>query len=284
MEAGCSEGPDADTRGTKSFIARSGDSKYFKDFPTIETDDSPGVVRGIGDLAFDADGGKIVIMLTGYKSGSWYHQLGLFGYKETEGKYSAVLSAISDTQTKDGSAMSHSGRILRATKASSGKYEVIFSTSDGIYKWTVTAGTQANPEEGDIKRLFSVSNFVDASADALGGNKVAIVSGYNISIKDLSNTSAEGSSTRVARAEGSTLTKLIGAKVSLAGGMLSIATPYGAAYPFSIYTVPGSGAPTIAATCESCRFLDVNVFKTFPNFLLTSSMTSGVEIYSTSAQ
>ena len=88
----------------------------------------------------------------------------------------------------------------------------------------------------------------------------------------------------MARAEGSTLTKLIGAKVSLAGSMLSIATPYGAAHPFSIYTVSASGAPTIAATCESCRFLDVNVFKTFPNYLLTSSMTSGVEIYSTRNQ
>ena len=142
-------------------------------------------------MAFDADSGKIIVMLTGFKGGSWYHQLLLFGYDETENKYSAALSAVSTTQSKQGSTTAHSGRILKATKVSS-NYEIIFSTSDGIYKWTVKPGTQANPEEGDIKRLFSVANFVDATSDAMGGNKVAIVSGYNISIKDLSNTSRCG--------------------------------------------------------------------------------------------
>jgi hypothetical protein len=277
-------GTDADSRGVQNFIARTGDpKKFFDSFPTIEADDSPSVVRGIGDLAFDTDGSKIIVMLTGYKGGVWYHQLGMFGYINSEGKYRAKFSAVSKTQKKQGSSLEHAGRILRARKLTS-KYEIVFSTSDGVYKWLVAPGTEGTPGEGSVTKLFSVEDFIDASADALGGNKIAIVSGYNISIKDLSKPSEAGVGTRVARAEGSTLSKLIGARVSLAGSLLSIATPYGASSPFSIYTVGASGAPALTAACASCRFLDVNVFKSFPDYLLTSSVTSGIEIYSTRAQ
>jgi len=274
-------GTDGETRGTEEFIARTGggDEKYFDGFPSIEDGDMPGLVKGMGDLEF-AEGEKIVMLLTGFKGGVWYHQAALFNYEKVEDKYRATLSALSKTQKKSGSSTEHSGRILKATKVS-GKYEIVFSTSDGIYKWTVAAGTSGATKEGSVKKLFSVENFIDAAVDGLGKKKVAIISGRNLSIKDLSNTSASGTSVGIAREEGSTLTKLIGARVSLHGSMLSVVTPYGAAHPFSIYSVSGNSAPTIAATCDSCHFLDVNVFKSFPNHLLTSSMTSGIEIYST---
>ena len=268
-------GSDSATRGEVLIERGGGTNGEFTGFPALTSDD-PTKQRGIGDMAF-AEGEYLAILFKGYASQKWYHQVALYKVtKGTDNYNQPAIAGISNTVTSTGKSSAHPGKILGVRKSGS-VYEVLFTNATSIYSWKLTPDT-SSPGSGTLDAIFGVTDFVDAAMDAKGGSKIAIVSGHKIIIKDADNASAEGQAVSVQTLEGSTLEMLYGARVGLSGSILAIATPYGAAYTFSLYQV-GSDSVSLVAGTTLTRFFDVKVFRFFPTYLLASSQASGIEIY-----
>ncbi len=273
-------GSDSSTRGETSISRSGGSAGEFKSFPAVgPQSENPGQLRGIGSMILSEDI-KLAVLFSGYASNKWYHQMALYALSKTGDNYDPpALIGISNTVISAGTTASHDGKILRIQKIGS-DHEVIFSNAEKIYSWKVT-GNQANPPAGTLTEIFEIPKFVDAALDAKGKSKVAIVSGDKIIVKDLANPSAQGVTFDVERKEGSTLTRLIGARIGMSENALALASPYGAAATFSLYNVD-SGSISLAAETSLTRFFDVKIFSFFPNYLLASSQASGVEIFNLS--
>jgi hypothetical protein len=226
-----------------------------------------------------SDDGYLAVLLTGYLSGKWHDQLLLYQLGTTSGVYDAPkLVGVSSRIETSGTSSSYPGAVLGMRKSGSAR-EVIFSTPDSIRTWSVTPASP--PGGGTLKEIFKASSdstMVDASMDAMGSSKVAIIAGNSVIIKDVDDTSAQGVSVSVQMLSSTTLDRLVGARVGLSGSLLAIATPYGATNTFSLYQVGGDAVSLVAGTKLS-RFFDVKVFRFFPNYLLASSQAGGIEIY-----
>ncbi|MFH1829504.1 MAG: hypothetical protein ABH871_01840 [Pseudomonadota bacterium] len=270
-------GSSASTRGEVSISRSGGSAGEFKNFPAVsQQSEDPSMLRGIGSLML-SDDVKLAVLFSGYASNKWYHQMALYTLSKTGDNYDPpALIGISDTLTSAGTSASHAGKILRIQKIGS-DHEIIFSNAEKIYSWKVT-GNQSSPPAGTLTSIFEIPKFVDATVDAKNKSKVAIVSGDKIIIKDLANPSAAGLSFDVAKKEGSTLSRLIDARLGMSGNILALASPYGAAATFSLYNVDASSI-SLAAETSLTKFFDVKVFSFFPNYLLASSQASGVEIF-----
>jgi len=228
-------------------------------------------------MALSEDGNYLAVLLSGYSSNKWYHQAALYRLTKDGGVYEAPkLAGISDKVESDGSSTAHPGRVLALRKDGT-KYETIFSNADSIRSWKVTPST-STPPGGVPNKKFGVSKFVDATMDAKGGSKVAIVSGNKIIVKDVDNPTAEGLAVSVQMLETTSLDRLVAARVGLSDTHLALASPYGAAYTFSLYRAD-SGSITLLAGTKLSRFFDAKIFRSFPNYLLASSQAGGIEIY-----
>lgn len=270
-------GFDSSTRG-ELLIARSGGSAgEFDGFPAVSSSSKdPSKLRGVGGMALSADG-KLAVLFSGYSNNKWYHQVGLYKLTKSGDAYEAPkLIGISDTITSNGSSSAHPGSVLAVRKDGT-KYETIFSNADSIRSWKITP-SESSPPGGTPSKLFGVNQFVDAAMDAQGGSKMAIASGNTIIIKDADNTSADGVAVAVQAREGTSLDRLVGARVAFSGSILALASPYGAAYTFSLYQVGGDSISFVAGTTLT-RFFDVKAFRFFPTYLLASSQAGGIEIY-----
>jgi hypothetical protein len=235
------------------------------------------LLNGVGDLALVSDHNKVAVLYTGFSNGKWHYQLGLYHYASDQGRYRASVVGLSEMLDKSGPLSSHPGRILKVGEQG-GVYQIMFSAADGVYSWKVTPGGLGQPEKGTVSTVFSQSGMVDVVLDALGTSRLALLSGSRIIIKDMANPNADQFGVMVPRPEGSS-GELVGARIALADDVLALATPYGAASPFFLYRIQ-DGSISLVASCSTCRFLDVNIFKSFQDFLLASSISSGIEIYS----
>jgi len=266
----------ASSRGEVSLSRSTGSNGEFSGFPSMSSSD-PNEQRGVGGMALSEDGSYLAVLLSGYSSSKWYHQMALYKLTKSGGVYEAPkLAGISDKVESSGSSSAHPGRVLAIRKDGT-KYETVFSNADSIRSWKVAPNT-SSPPGGVPTKMFGVSKFVDATMDAQGSSKIAIVSGNKIIIKDADNPTAEGLAVSVQMLETTTLDKLVAARVGLSGPLLAIASPYGAAYTFSLYQVSASSISLVAGTKLS-RFFDARVFRFFPDYLLASSQAGGIEIY-----
>lgn len=269
-------GTNASTRGTQ-FVPRSSDPKIFAGFPAIASNDpAPGVKRGVADIAL-GEGQRLFVLFSGYAEGHWHHQLVVYNVvRPSSGPYEIVTSGIMNAVSSEGSADAHDGKILKVEKSDS-VYTVKFSTAGGIYSWVVEPQASTAVAVGACTREIGLPGLLDATRDAYGSNKIALLYGDKIHIRDLSNLSVDVSQFGVPPGSTGSETTLAGARMSLAGNTLAIAAPYGAQAPFLMYDLSSAA---LYSYCTQCTFLDVKVFNSFRNYLLASSISSGVEIYS----
>lgn len=263
------DGASKSARG-ELFINRTSDQWHFKNFPELKISDSePWSIRGVVDIAIGAD--KIVALYAGVSGGKWYHQLGLYGYRKESDKYKIELEGITETFFRTGITGGHKGKILKIAKEA-GVYKIHFSASDGVYLWGVTPADSSSMTTTVANKVFSSSEIVDAAIDATNSDKLALVMGNKIMIKNFSNL-AGGTLISVPLKDVS-VQVLTNSKIALAGNSTVIATPNGAAAPFYIYN---GNTPT---ACSTCNFQDVSIFSSFPDYMITSSVGSGLEVYS----
>ena len=264
------------TRGTL-FISRAlGANQEFTGFPTlVSTDTDPNQKRGVAGIGLAADSSAVAVLYKGYAGGTWYHQIFLYGLSKTGDTFnSPSFLAKTNLLTATAPATANEGAVL-SVKKSGANYEVLFSTPKNIYKWLSSSAAPTS--------LYSSDTLVDAALDASGTDKIAIVAGFKAMVKSLSSMSAAGASVQIEPKEGTSMTSLYGAEVALSGGTLALVTPYGAKDTFSVFEV-SSSALTPAAATDLSDFLDVKLFSLFPGYLLASSPSSGIEIFSISGE
>ncbi|MBN1282743.1 MAG: hypothetical protein JXA24_03095 [Proteobacteria bacterium] len=262
-------GSKASTRGSLPVARGGGSNGEFVGFPEVKTgEEKPSEKRGVAGIGIGS--GAVAVLYRGYSGGKWYHQLFLYGLTKTGDVFNQPsYLASSALITTVASSSAHGGRVLRVAKSGS-DFEVIFTTPKNIYKWVSSSGT---PES-----LYSSDKLVDAALDAKDPARIAIVSGFNVHVKSLSAMAAQGASVQIQPKPGTTMTYPYGAKVALSGSALALTTPYGADATFSVFQA-GSGSIAPLASTKLSRFLDVRIFGSFPNHLLASSQSSGIEIY-----
>ncbi len=271
-------GTDKTTYGEKT-INRQGESTgEFKDFPAVAAGEAnPGVLRGIGGLMLSPKG-TLTVLYNGYSAseGKWYDQLAIYPITKQASKYEiGAAICVMNTLVTQGGENEDAGSLLAVTE-SGGNYEAIFAAPAGIYSWKCVPPNNAEPVASQI---FGTTNLVDAAVDAKGGSKISMVDGDKIVVKDLANRQASGLAVSVQRKQGSQLSKLVGAHVAMTGNAIALASPYGAAATFSLYSI-AQGQPSLVAATPLSRFFDVKSFSAFPQYLLASSQASGIEIYS----
>ncbi len=263
------EGSNNDTRGEFGVNRTVNTGGEFDGFPQVTSSDAtPGKLRGIADIKFAPDG-NVAVLFSGYKGGKWYQQVGIYSAAKSSGKYLVQHVAASKALESTGSESDHGGAILRVT-GSGGAYQVIFSTAAGIFKWT-------GADKAAAASVVPIANAVDVAMDAAGGNLAAWITGFTLSVKDITKSGAAATA-QIAKLSGSTATRLASARVALSGNALAVATPYSAANTFSLYSVQ-SGTPTLIAGTTYSRFFDVKLYSSFPDYLLANSQAGGIEMY-----
>jgi hypothetical protein len=258
------------------FFDRSGGTNgEFNNFPEVSVSDaSPSLKRSIGDIAIADSGDAIAVMYRGYDSGKWYHQVGLYGLSKSGSKYNApTFLGITGTTSTSASGTAHRGKILSVRKSGS-SYEVVYTTPKVVYKWTGPSGSKSS--------IFENSKLVDAAVDAQNGTRIAIVYGFTVGVKKLSDPAGSGWSASITPKEDTSLTRLNQASVAISGSMVAVATPYGAEDTFVVFQL-GSSELTPVASTSLATFIDLKIFDSFPEYLLASSPSSGIEIYSQTA-
>jgi len=266
------KGSDSSTRGEMFFDRSGGTDGEFNGFPSVSvSDDKPSLKRSIGDIAIADSGDAIAVMYRGYDSGKWYHQVGLYGLTKSGSKYnSPAFLGITGTTSTSASGTAHRGKILSVRKSGS-SYEVVYTTPKVIYKWAGPSGSKSS--------IFENSKLVDAAVDAQSGTRVAIVYGFTVAVKKLSDPAGQGWRASIAPKDGTSLTRLSQASVAMSGNMVAVATPYGAVDTFAVFQLGSSALSPVASTSLS-SFLDLEIFDSFPDYILASSPSSGIEIYS----
>lgn len=268
------EGSKNDTRGEFGVNRTTNTGGEFDGFTQVTSGDAnPGKLRGVADIEFLPDG-NVAVLYSGYKSSKWVHQVGIYSAAKSSGKYIVQHVSVSKALESAGAETDHGGAILRAT-GSSGSYQVIFSTAAGIFKWTGT-------DKGAATSVVPIANAVDVTMDAAGGNLAAWITGFTLSVKDITKSNAAATAT-IDKLSGSTATRLSSARLALSGNALAVATPYSAANTFSFFNLQ-SGTPTLIAGTTYSRFFDVKLYSSFPDYLLANSQAGGIEMYLISDQ
>lgn len=270
-------GEKVETRGDL-LINRSGVQGIFKNFPEITAATVyPSEKRGIGDLQLINGKPVVVALFTGKEGSKRTLQLALFEYAKAEAKCTKPeLRGVMAPLVVSGA---HEGKILKVVPTGN-DYTVYFSAADGVYSWKVTPKVGVNDVGEAAVRVAGIPAIplIDAAIDAQGGKRVALVSGFKIDVRDLSNP-AKSLVLQIPANDANTLAQATEARAALIGNLLFVATPYGVAKaPLMIFDLSKGGGQA-PLSCQTCNFVDVNAFEADPRYLLASSVSSGIEIY-----
>ena len=272
---------DVSTRGELVF-ARTGDPKYFTGFPTITSGDVNDIENGrnIADLAF-ADG-KLFALLYGFEAGKHYYQALAFDGGYSGGKFKPVLQGLTNTIYFSGDEIDRRARFQKITKNDSGLYTAIFSCAGGLRQFQI-APSAAVPT-ATISSIFSSSNIMDLDIDDEGQN-FAFIKNKTIGIRSLSKPDDDTlfANFSLPNPEGTTSSRLSNSSLVLTSKRLFISAPEGSSAPFWVIDVSNPPATTVSSKCATCHFNGLALFNAFPNQLLVSSDSSGVEYYDISS-
>lgn len=272
------KGEDDATRGQLSF-SRTGDAKHFKDFPSVSSSDVKALedARDIADLEISE--GKLFALLYGYAGGKHYYQAIVYGGGYTESKFHPAVQGMTNTPSYKGDEIDRRARFQKITKSDAGVYTVTFSCAAGLFSFEINPSSGAAPST--INSLTTpLKNVMDLDFDETG-ETFAFIQSKTIRIRSLSDPATDISATALPSAETAS-DRLSNASIVLTSKKLYIAAPVGASEPFWVIDISDPKTPKVDSSCSSCNFNGLAMFDDFPDRLLASSDTCGVEIYNVS--
>jgi len=268
------KGTDSATRGQLSF-ARAGDSHHYKNFPDVSAGDLNAFedAHDIADMSF-ADG-KLFILYYGFAAAKHYYQAAVYESVFSDGRHHPALRGVTTTLSFAGDEIDRRARFQKIAKNNDGSFTALFSCAGGLRQFQITPSSSV--ASAAISNVFSAPNVIDLDFDD-AGQRFAYISQKTIHIRNLASPTTDITTTSLPASD-TTTARLSNASLVLISNRLLIATPQGASAPFWVMDATQAKPLKVISKCGGCQFNALAGFASFPNQLLASSETGGVEIY-----